>query len=560
VLRRALSAFVLSAVAACGGSRIAAPAPVPAPTVPAAAAREAPDSAAAARARNRALFDHLVAEVRRLHVFSAQTEKNLGRRWEDELPALARELEAADTRVKLSVALEHFVNALHNPHCWFQPASNSDHLTLGFSVNAEWKGDTPIFRVWEVDDAALRGAITPGDVVVSVDGVPAASFVTAHALESRANNRRGLARDIGHWLTGRSTLRSPVTEGQSSEWVLKGSDGASKTVKPVWKEADEGSWSDFGLDYDKTGCGGLWPRKYGSYELAFTGARYCIYASKRARFRDYPIVRQFSFRYIDEEWSPSPTWLAHTDQRNLKAQLASLSPKGIVLDLRDNNGGNNPNWFLDWWAPAGWTDNGVRMRLDEQFRDRAARRAAEVSMGDGNGAWYAAQLDARTKGQELSAPRPFFCRPGPASDPDAKDCAWNNRYVPSHRVTTAPVALLVGAGCVSSCDSVAHAFDENDFGPLVGEPTAAAYTTSRMKIAVKDASGVEIGSIRIAISMEISGVTGKDIEAVPLHIDYPVDRTFDAKDAYDAALLEAAMRGFEEFRFPRAARASVQVR
>ncbi len=125
-----------------------------------------------------------------------------------------------------------------------------------------------------------------------------------------------------------------------------------------------------------------------------------------------------------------------------------------------------------------------------------------------------------------------------------RDCAWDNRYVPMHRVTTAPVALLVGPGCVSSCDSVARAFAENHFGALAGEPTAAGYTTQRMKLTVKSAAGEEIGAIRIAVSSEISGLTGKDIEAVPIVLDYPLDRTFDNRDTYDASLVDAAVRSF----------------
>jgi hypothetical protein len=558
MLRSARSLAVLALT--FGACATPLPSPPQTPTKPPApeAPRPPPASASAsvpARLDNRAIFGRLVADVRRLHVFAPQTEKNLGRKWEDELAALGAEFERADTREKLSVAVEHFVNSLRNPHCWYEPAAERDHFTLGFDVNMEWKNGAPIFRVWTIDDASLRSSLKEGDVVVSVDGVPASSLVTVHSLVSRANNRRGIARDIGLWLSHRSSWRSATSLGQTSEWVLAGQNGTTKTVQLVWKEEHDTLASDFAVDYEKTGCAGLWPRRYGNgYELAFSGAKYCIYASKRAPFRDYPIVRHFSFSYYDNHWSIAPVWLVNSDQRNLSAQLASLAPKGIVLDLRDNNGGNNPNWFLDWWAPVGWTDNRVLIRLDDELRDPAARRRAGASLGDGAQGWYQAQLDGRAKGQELTAPRPFFCKPGPPSDPDAMSCAWDNRYVASHRVTTAPVALLVGPGCVSSCDSVALAFDENDFGPLVGEPTAAGYTTSRMKLFVKDASGAAIGALRIAISKEQSGRTGKDIEAVPLHLDYAIDRTWENRDQYDALLVDAALRGFREFRFPASAR------
>src|SRR5258708_9420109 len=46
------------------------------------------------RARGR-LFDSLVSDVRRLHVFTPQIEANLGRRWDEDLPGLKDEMQKA---------------------------------------------------------------------------------------------------------------------------------------------------------------------------------------------------------------------------------------------------------------------------------------------------------------------------------------------------------------------------------------------------------------------------------------------------------------------------------
>jgi hypothetical protein len=55
------------------------------------------------RARGR-LFDTLVSDIRRLHVFTPQIEANLGRKWDEDLPALKDELLRADTAPKLGLA------------------------------------------------------------------------------------------------------------------------------------------------------------------------------------------------------------------------------------------------------------------------------------------------------------------------------------------------------------------------------------------------------------------------------------------------------------------------
>src|SRR5690606_2215551 len=91
---------LLAFVAACGAS------PGGRPPLPPTAAREAqtrsaasgpggasrPDDAVAV-----ADFDALVAMVRRYHVFAPQTEKNLGKKWDDDLPRLRAEFLAAKT-------------------------------------------------------------------------------------------------------------------------------------------------------------------------------------------------------------------------------------------------------------------------------------------------------------------------------------------------------------------------------------------------------------------------------------------------------------------------------
>jgi hypothetical protein len=145
---------------------------------------------------------------------------------------------------------------------------------------------------------------------------------------------------------------------------------------------------------------------------------------------------------------------------------------------------------------------------------------------------YLAELDTAPSGQAFTKRRPFFCRPD--------TCDWDNRYVPSHRVTKLPLALLVGPNCVSSCDSLTQQFDEQELGPLVGEPTAAAHTTRRLKRDIVF-RGEVLGTLELAFSYEVSGVSGKPVEGVPIHLDERVDRTFANRDRYDSLLVDRAI-------------------
>jgi hypothetical protein len=62
---------------------------------------------------------------------------------------------------------------------------------------------------------------------------------------------------------------------------------------------------------------------------------------------------------------------------------------------------------------------------------------------------------------------------------------------------------------------------------------------------------LDLGSIHLGLSRDSSGKTGEPLEGVTVHIDYPIERTFEGKDGWDAALVDAALRSFREFKFPK---------
>ena len=186
---------------------------------------------------------------------------------------------------------------------------------------------------------------------------------------------------------------------------------------------------------------------------------------------------------------------------------------------------------MDWFAPRPYVDHYVFTRLDEALRDPQTRKDANMD-DPAEARAYLAALDARAPGETFTKRRPFFCRPD--------TCDWDNRYVPSHRVTTLPLALLVGPGCVSACDSFTQQFAEQGLAPLVGEPTATAHTTRRLKRAIVLA-GDTLGTLDVAFSYEVSGVSGEPVEGVPIRLDARVDRTFANRERYDAILVERAI-------------------
>ncbi|MCD6498802.1 MAG: hypothetical protein J7M25_10965 [Deltaproteobacteria bacterium] len=594
-----------------------------------------------------ALFNHLVAVIERLHVFSTQTDHNLGFTWKQGLPDLRRAFEQADSLPKLVAALWYLGNSLHNPHCYYMPPkplsgksghrggvqgaggrSSADAIHLrrlnpGFVLGVEWiqaktqrrrqrssagrtlapsspRGHARYF-VRTILDHSLDATLAVGASLLSYDGIPATRLARTFHLWSNENNWFSISRAVASRLSFRYVVGP--TPAPSTWRFSDPRRGKTITVTRPWRRPPKQrgpAWAESGIPYGKR-CSRLLPRRnYGSsYRLVTRGIGYCLYASKARRYRPYPIVRQYTFLYSNLTRHARRTTMADLVQADyfaLKGQLAALARtnrlKGVLLDLRDNHGGNNPNWFLDWWASASYKDHFIYVRLDDELAQAWHKDLAKTSNVTRRAQIqrYLAAMAHRKSGEQFMGPMPFFC-----VEPD---CSGPNLYRPTHRVTRAPVALLTGPGCHSSCDEIAQVFSDYDFGPLVGEPTSAGYTTVRIPVpitlpmagsvgpashpaarsarsfgpvshpAARSARSVgpashpaarpsrlagrfsgsqrpsrplNLGTLHIALSYEVSGRTGKPVEAVPLHLTRWVPKTFANRKCYSRLLVDAAI-------------------
>jgi hypothetical protein len=520
---RLLAAVIGLLVAGCVAER---PAPVVSQAAPVKAA-EAQESIV--------LFEHLVSTVRRYHVFSSNTEKNLGKSWEDDLPRLRDQFRRATTERALTTALFHFVNSLHDAHCQFHPKERGERLGLSLTVGAERVDDQIRFYVDRVNDPELAKTFAPGDVVVSIDGVPAGELLRANDLASNMNSWDNIARSVATYLTRRSSYATTVTPGTTSSWrVRPRRGGPEKSATLHWRQTDSaGEGADFALDYDNADCANADPADYGGgYRLTARGYRACIYTSTEPRYRDYPVVRHVSFMYDQLHG-------VEVDHQIIGKALAALpNAKGIVLDLQDNGGGMNPNFFLDWWADKPYVDRETHVVLADELLHRQPGGPHVNYMNKAIRRWYEDALRAKNAKQRFSPPRPFMCQPD--------TCNWDNVYRPRHRVTTLPVALLVGPSCASSCDSFAWQFDRSDLGPIVGRRPAAGFTVHRASFEVVPKPGaLSIGSFDLAASYDTAPGDADSLEGRAITLDVPIDRTFENRATYDKLLVDGAIGALE---------------
>lgn len=82
-------------------------------------------------------------------------------------------------------------------------------------------------------------------------------------------------------------------------------------------------------------------------------------------------------------------------------------------------------------------------------------------------------------------------------------------------------------------------FSEFEFGPLIGEPTSAAYTFARaeLPLAVGD---LDLGLLTVAVSYEVSGSTGHPIEGIPIQINRYIPKTFANRETHSRLLVDTA--------------------
>jgi C-terminal processing protease CtpA/Prc len=524
---------------ACGPHRgrghAAADAPPRWDDTPAAPRPIAPPAAttSAAGPSRAAFFDRLAETARRYHVFSETTQKNLGYRWDAELPALKAAFTDAKSNDELVVALTRFANSLHDVHCQFRPTEKGEKLRLGFDVAFEWKDGRPQLYVDRVSDTALARDVTPGDVVVSIDGVPGEKVLRHHLHDSNMSSTFPLSEDVAGFLTRRRTTRSNVRAGDTSTWVLRGRAGGDpRTVRVHWEAAAPDSGGDFALDFGAKDCANAAPRSYGGYAMVARGYRLCVYASTAPRYKDYPIVRQVSFRYDELPHG------ALADYELLRAKLGPMAAKGIILDVQDNGGGVNPNLFLDWWGDKPYTDTFTNVVFDDAFKSKEAIQAHGLNMSDAQARTYLDALGRRSPGERFAPPRPFMCKPD--------TCDWDNRYTPSHRITKLPVALVLGPDCGSSCDAFAWHFDKDDFGPIVGRPSMGGFTTHRARFPVALRAGEKpLGTLDFAVSYDTAPGAKESLEGTTVEIDVPVMRTFENREKFDQLLVDAAIGALE---------------
>ncbi|HTR50929.1 MAG TPA: S41 family peptidase [Kofleriaceae bacterium] len=461
-------------------------------------------------------FDRLVSRVERDHDFAASYERNVGHPWRDDVPGLRDELVRATTRDQRLVAFAHLQNSLRDGHCYVDPPPGTAEQRLELGIEL-WPGGTfaaPELRVVAVAPD-VGGDIAVGDSVVAVDGTPLAGWVAANRFEARSLAPADALADILATVADVTVPWTPRREGDRR--VLTLARGGARHDITLQFGTHASTHPHPNIDHApplaEISCD---PIDYGAYAVSEVGINLCVYRpTSRTRPR-IAIVRYLSFLYTGGDRDSSLRSLK-IDHDLLAKALADAD--GVILDLHENRGGNAPFKFLSWFSSGPIDFPRVVTKVSPELD---ANTLQHLLGSHGADTYLAAQ-----RKHEPSYVTHFYCAEEPCT----------NVSLPSdERVTRAPVAVITGSECASSCDTFSSEWAVFHLGPIVGMQPRHAYTTTRLPIEVD-----QLGTFRIALSHnELQA--GVSMEGEPIHLDWEAPHTFDTRDSWLRTAVDEASK------------------
>jgi hypothetical protein len=487
----------------------------------------APAPSAPPAPRYAAVFDELVKRIERDHTFPPRYARDVGHPWADDVPRLRAEFARATNRQEALIALRHLQNSLRDAHCDLSPPADMRERWLRIGLRI-WAGGTtaaPEVRVSEVLDPDVKSQIAPGDAVVSIDGQPLAAWFAAHPFETSMLSPRAALPDTASAIVFAPLPWSTVKEGDTRVLGIS-HDGKPSDVPLRFRRSfpeAEGPDLDHPPPMAKVDCDAMAPPQYGDYVLSAMGSNVCIYEPRVRVKPRVAVVRFLSFVY---GWRDSPQSLrmVKTDHDVLARALRDVD--GVVLDVHENHGGNNPFIFMGWFSSGPWDHERVVTRV---VPDLDPASIAEVLWGDEKG--LSDYVLAQKAGKATVESR-FLCPSG--------SCVGESAPA-SERVTRAPVAMVVGPDCMSSCDTFAITWATFHLGPVVGKQPLHAYTVSRLPIHVRGPESEDLGTLRVALS-ESELKDGVTIEGEPIALEWEAPETFETRKTWVRDAIEQARK------------------
>jgi hypothetical protein len=491
-----------------------------------------------------AIFDAVVAKVEKHHAFAPGVRDT----WNADKPELRLQFVQAKTDEQATTALFHLQNALRDAHCYVTwPEHEVLPASLGLRVFAQPRASS-VFEsqvlISKIDNPMLTqgdDALAIGDEIIAVDGVAVADWMRANRWNGDSNTLNAISwgQGLADSIVSGSDVTSNTQHGDDRKLTMKrGSRTWDRTLSFAAPIEDLAETIAFVFDEPTSvgdiTCRGESQSPYADFELTAVGVNLCIYKPKKSakaidsRAR---LVRFFLFMYRGEEGDSSR--YLRVDHDTLKRELTLAS--AVVLDVHENPGGVNPYIFMGWFAGKPWHHR------TEHFQISAGLTDAELMTATNHNTVAIERYKQLLAAGKSEMVGPFICNHN--GKKQLTGICPPQGPLPTQLVTQAPVAVIVGPQCASSCDSLAEEWSSSKLGPVLGLQPQRGFTSVRHAFPVKRADGSQLGVLRVALTWAEGSATQRSIEGVPMKLDWEAPYTFATRSTWiDAAVSEALRR------------------
>lgn len=470
------------------------------------------------------IYNEIMKNIETYHLFNNKTIENLGFDYKKSLKDIKKYFSDAKTEKDLMIATAFLINNLHNPHCYFYPNEQVDLFYSGIVFGVEIIDGKEQFYISTVEDKTIKA--NEGDILLSVDNIKADEFFTKYHFYSNKNNKKGVLLDIAKTLTVSKFVNS------DDKQLFKFKSRKSKEiydVQIIWKVKEKNYSNDINVNNHQ--CKSFKDYENTKYTLTAFGNNFCFFTSTEDKYKNYPVIKFYSFMYSGNDF-PNNMILDYTLLKKYLSEIKDI--KGLIIDLRENSGGNNPNWFLSWFALGKYKDFYVTIPYNSALN--TVEKIKKLKLTGWNNKKYNDYINSfknKKSNEKFYGPVQFF-----------ETKTNDNTYEPENLLLKTNIALLTSQKCVSSCDHFVYIFHENKFGITVGEPTAAGFTSYRAEFNLS-VNKKNLGSYYLAFSNDFSGKTNKETESDLINIDYPLEKTFENQNNYLQMLIDSAVNNIK---------------
>lgn len=417
--------------------------------------------------------------------------------WEKELIKSKAHFLTAQTKEDVYYALLSLKNSFHDYHSKplidpdLRPPDGRAELPIKFQ---------PIFKdgaIQYIVKSSSISAIKSGFILKELDGQNPQQLEDYFLEWTNTTSPEATNLLVANWLSKRDSRDLPIpVEGTKARFVFID----PKSHTPI---ATELIWLSKKTEPKPEGClDGEFSADYKDYKPQFKGINFCIFIN----IKGYFIIKYFSFYYdfnndIPRLWKkllglsykpkelnnqqPDSIAISTQDQKYLEQLLKKYKPKKVLIDVRENYGGDVFPNFIRLFSRKPFSLLKRQVLLSEYMKSHPNFLLESLQLGDAE--MKPITLKAQEKGEKLSPLFPFFCLTPKCQIEEAT-------YQPEPYTKKFKVFVLAGPRCVSACDQFVAIMKDNGIAKIVGLPTNGGHSPFRafLPLSLKNNSVVKI--------------------------------------------------------------------